>query len=195
MDVPSVIHGLADELATSDGVVAVVVGGSRALGEHRPDSDWDLGLYYRGDVALSALSARGDVHPPGSWGRIMNGGAWLTIDDLRVDVLLRDLDAVEAWAALARQGRFEIDGLLGYVAGIPTYSLLAEVSIAVPLRGRARSRRDVPAGAPAARAGALAVRPRLQPVPRSSPRRARQHGGHGRAGRSSRAGGGARPVL
>ena len=134
VDVPDAVEQLADELRT--GAVAVVVGGSRALGEHRPDSDWDLGLYYRGDVDLTALAGHGEVHPPGSWGRIMNGGAWLTIDGLRVDVLLRDLDAVEAWAALAGEGRFEVDGLLGYVAGIPTYSLLAEVSVAVPLRGR-----------------------------------------------------------
>ncbi|MEU4775255.1 nucleotidyltransferase domain-containing protein [Micromonospora sp. NPDC023644] len=39
--------GLADRLCTVGGVVAVALGGSRARGEHRPDSDWDLGLYTR----------------------------------------------------------------------------------------------------------------------------------------------------
>jgi len=31
---------------------------------------------------------------PGSWGRLMNGGAWLKIGE-RIDVLLRDLTVVE----------------------------------------------------------------------------------------------------
>lgn len=39
-------HGL--RLGALPGIRAVVLGGSRARGTHRPDSDWDLGLYYRG---------------------------------------------------------------------------------------------------------------------------------------------------
>jgi hypothetical protein len=65
----------------------------------------------------------------------MNGGAWLTVGDARVDVLLRDLDVVDHWCALAQDGTFEVDLLLGYLAGIPTYSLCAERSVARLLRG------------------------------------------------------------
>jgi hypothetical protein len=65
----------------------------------------------------------------------MNGGAWLSIEGTKVDVLLRDLDVVEHWSSLARRGEFEIDALLGYVAGVPTYSLMAERAVAVVLRG------------------------------------------------------------
>jgi hypothetical protein len=132
---PSAIEDLVDELATSDGVTAVVLGGSRAIGRNRPDSDWDLGVYSRGSIDLTGLAARGPVHPPGTWGRIMNGGSWLTIGGVRVDVLLRDLDAVEHWTTEAAAGRFAIDGLPGYVAGIPTYSLAAEVDASQVLRG------------------------------------------------------------
>lgn len=39
------------------GVVAVTLGGSRALGTHRPDSDTDLGVYFRGTLAVGALRA------------------------------------------------------------------------------------------------------------------------------------------
>jgi hypothetical protein len=117
------------------GVIAVVLGGSRALGNARPDSDWDLGVYYRRAIDLSALSALGNVHPPGSWGRIMNGGAWLTVDGVKIDVLLRDLDVVDSLCARAERGSFDIDALLGYVAGVPTYSVLAERAVAVPLLG------------------------------------------------------------
>jgi hypothetical protein len=57
----------------------------------------------------------------------MNGGAWLTIDDRRVDVHYRDLDDVEHWCAEARAGRFKKELLLFYPAGIPTYVVMAEL--------------------------------------------------------------------
>lgn len=132
---PPAIARLADTLAAMPGVVAVVLGGSRALGTASERSDWDLGVYYRGKLDTSALAAFGTVHPPGSWGRIMNGGAWLQIEGAKVDVLLRDLDVVEHWSARAQEGEFEIDALLGYVAGVPTYSLMAERAVARVLHG------------------------------------------------------------
>ena len=45
------------------GTIAVVLGGSHALGAGDAGSDWDLGLYYRGTIDLAALAARGTVHP------------------------------------------------------------------------------------------------------------------------------------
>ncbi len=42
------IETLVPRLAELPGVVAVALGGSRALGTARLDSDWDIGLYYRG---------------------------------------------------------------------------------------------------------------------------------------------------
>jgi hypothetical protein len=126
---------LLDDLEHMPGVVAVVLGGSRAQGTADDTSDWDLGVYYRGPLSLGLLERWGTVHPPGSWGRIMNGGAWLEVDGAKVDVLLRDLDVVEHFAERALRGDFDIDNLLGYVAGVPTYSLLAELALAKRLRG------------------------------------------------------------
>jgi hypothetical protein len=146
VELPPEIAGLVDRLAASRGVVAVVLGGSRAWGDADESSDWDLGLYYRSTVDTSALATYGEVHPPGSWGRIMNGGAWLEVGGHRVDVLLRDLDVVEHWTAQAGAGRYEVDALLGYAAGVPTYSLTAEVAGAEVLRGVL----DVPADFPPA---------------------------------------------
>ena len=79
-------------LARMKGVDAVAIGGSPAAGTADAESDWDLGVYYRGDIDLAPLAGYGEVHPPGSWGRIMNGGAWLSLGGMKVDVLLRDLD-------------------------------------------------------------------------------------------------------
>lgn len=138
-DLPQPIAELVDVLAAMPGAVAVVPGGSRVLDSSDAGSDWDLGLYYRGAIDLAALAARGVVYPPGSWGRVMNGGAWLRCGGEKVDVLLRDLDAVEHWARRSEQGEFEVDALLGYLAGIPTYILSAELASCRLLRG------DIPA--------------------------------------------------
>lgn len=127
-DIPPEIVALIDELAGAPGTVAVVLGGSKALGTSDAGSDWDIGLYYRDKIDLTALAARGTVHPPGTWGRLMNGGAWLRCGAERVDVIFRDLNQVEYWTQRAEQGEFEVDHLLGYLAGVPTYLLTAELA-------------------------------------------------------------------
>lgn len=133
---PPLLETLVDDLASMDGVVAVTLGGSRAAGLADAGSDRDLGVYYRRAIDTTALARGGTVYPPGAWGRIMNGGAWLRADDgAKVDVLLRDLDAVDLWSERAREGVYEVDALLGYLAGAPTYLLSAERAVGVALRG------------------------------------------------------------
>jgi predicted nucleotidyltransferase len=129
---------VAERLAEIPGVVAVALGGSRARGEEKPDSDWDFGLYYRGRISaddVRALGYEGTVVEPGDWGRLVNGGAWLTIDGVRVDLLYRDIDQVEHWTAEAEEGRFEIDRVEGFVAGMPTYALAGELALGRVLVG------------------------------------------------------------
>ena len=135
-NLPQPVSEVVELLAAIPGTIAVVLGGSRALEGDAEGSDWDLGLYYRGTIDLTALSALGTVFPPGSWGRVMNGGAWLECGGEKVDVILRDLDVVEHWTRRAQEGEFERDALLGYLAGIPTYSLAAELASCLPLRGQ-----------------------------------------------------------
>jgi hypothetical protein len=125
---PSGVQTLVRTLAALPGAVGVALGGSRAAGGADAGSDWDLAVYYRGGIELGALAAYGDVHPPGAWGRLMNGGAWLRVGDADVDVILRDLDVALHWTRRAEEGVFELDALLGYLAGIPTYSLAAELA-------------------------------------------------------------------
>src|SRR5690348_16777575 len=94
-EMPPRVEELVDRLAALSGVVAVVLGGSRALGSSDARSDWDLGVYYRGALDWHPLETLGQVNPPGSWGRVMNGGAWLSLGGAKVDVLFRDLSFVE----------------------------------------------------------------------------------------------------
>ncbi|MGX1561338.1 nucleotidyltransferase domain-containing protein [Streptomyces sp. NPDC055506] len=129
----------ADRLAVLPAVEAVTLGGSRAQGTERPDSDWDLAVYYRGafDPAdLRAVGWEGEVSAIGAWGGgVFNGGAWLTIDGRRVDVHYRDLDVVEHERPEAEAGRFRVEPLMFHLAGIPTYLLVAELAINKVLRG------------------------------------------------------------
>ncbi len=129
---------IADRLAEIPGVEAVALGGSRARGAGRDDSDWDFGLYYRGEIdveAVRGLGFQGEIVEPGTWGRLVNGGAWLVVDGHRVDLLYRDLDFVRHWAEEAEMGRFEVDLVEGYVAGMPTYVLAGELALAKVLVG------------------------------------------------------------
>ncbi|OLZ68100.1 DNA polymerase subunit beta [Streptomyces sp. IMTB 2501] len=129
----------ADRLAALPTVQAVALGGSRAQGTHRDDSDWDLAVYYRGPFDpddLRAVGWDGEVSEVGEWGGgVFNGGAWLTVDGRRVDVHYRDLDVVEHELAEAAEGRFRVEPLLFHLAGIPTYLIVAELAVNQVLRG------------------------------------------------------------
>lgn len=123
---------LAQVFASVPGVVAVALGGSRATDSAGADSDWDFGLYYRGEISadhIRALAYPGTVVDPGEWARLVNGGAWLTVDGTRIDVLYRDLDEVEHWWAEAREGRYVRDHVEGYVAGMTSYVLGGELAL------------------------------------------------------------------
>lgn len=138
---PAPISRVAAQLAELPGVLAVVLGGSRATATHRPDSDWDLGVYYRGSqqpldpAELRRLGYPGHVSALGEWGPIVNGGAWLTVASTPVDVLYRDLDTVEGWIRDAQEGRYQVLSQNGYVVGAPTYLPAGELAVCHPISG------------------------------------------------------------
>ncbi|WP_370591181.1 nucleotidyltransferase domain-containing protein [Saccharopolyspora montiporae] len=138
MDDERFVQHVADRLAGLPGVRAVALGGSRGSATHRPDSDWDVALYYRGGFDagnLRGLGWPGEVVDPGAWGPLFDGGAWLQIDERPVDVHYRDLDVVEHQLAEARAGRFDWQPLTFHLAGMPGYMLLAELATGRVLRG------------------------------------------------------------
>jgi hypothetical protein len=138
---------VADHLARLPGVVAVSLGGSRATDSAAPDSDWDFAIYYRRGFSpddVRAIGWPGEVSEIGGWGGgVFNGGAWLTVDDQRVDVHYRDLGDVEHRIAEAEAGRFDVERLQFHLAGMPTYVVVAELALNRVLRG-ALPRPDYP---------------------------------------------------
>jgi predicted nucleotidyltransferase len=133
------LTGTTAVLANLPGVLAVTLGGSRAQGTHRPDSDWDLAAYYRDTFDPQTLRDggwQGEVSEIGGWGGgVFNGGAWLQIEGRHVDVHYRDLSVVEREIVEAEHGRFRIEPLLFHLAGIPSYLVVGELAINQVLRG------------------------------------------------------------
>ena len=130
---------LIESLIGIPGVVAVArAGGEDVARPAPPGAEPAYLLYYRGTLDagdLRKLGFEGEVAKPGAWGRLMNGGASLTVEGGRVDVVYRDRDAVEHWVAETSGGRFEIDAVDGWVAGLPTYVLVGELARGEALAG------------------------------------------------------------
>lgn len=124
------LHELAQRVTAVPGVVGVALGGSRARGDHGPDSDVDLGLYYRPPLDVVALRALAhevtgvhvEVTEPGAWGPWVDGGAWLSIDGTAVDWIYRDLDRVRSSWKDARAGRLEFHFQVGHPLGVPGFA-------------------------------------------------------------------------
>lgn len=142
MDDTAFLRLVGDRLGDLPGVEAVTLGGSRAEGTDRPDSDWDFSLYYRGRFDpqdLRDVGWPGQVSELGGWsataGGVFNGGAWLEVDGRRTDVHYRDLDVLDRVRADARAGRFETEAIWFHLAPLPSYLLLAELASNVVLVG------------------------------------------------------------
>jgi Nucleotidyltransferase domain/Domain of unknown function (DUF4037) len=137
MPPPFDLDGMAAALVRVGGVVAVSLGGSRARGEHRPGSDWDIGVYYREPLDIAALETLAaeltgnpvPVAAPGGWGPWVNGGAWLVVGGTHVDWILRDLDRVRRVWADCQAGRYEVGYQNGHPLGFWSPGYAGEVAL------------------------------------------------------------------
>ncbi len=132
---------LTEILSAVPGVRAIALGGSRARGTATPHSDYDIGLYYDGAapidvVALSRVAAeiddRGDeaaVTPIGGWGSWIDGGGWLVIEEMRVDLLYRDLARVSRVIDDCHAGRVEIAYQPGHPHAFVSSIYMGEVAL------------------------------------------------------------------
>ncbi|GAB3490026.1 nucleotidyltransferase domain-containing protein [Nocardiopsis coralliicola] len=152
VEMPANVARVADGLSSIPGAAAVVLGGSRAVGAARSDSDWDLGVYYRssGDSFdpehVRGLGYQGAVSELGEWGPLVNGGGWFTVEGTQVDVLFRNLDDIEQWTRQAERGAFDVLLQAGSIVGAPTYLPVGELASCHVLHGHL----EQPAGYPPA---------------------------------------------
>ena len=133
----TLLRELVRTLGAVPGIRAIALGGSRARGEATAQSDYDIGPYYESatpvDVRRLAEMVGSSVTAIGDWGPWINGGAWLTVEGQRVDLLYRDLgkvrDVVEACCA----GRIERVYQPGHPHAFVSSIYMGEVALCRPL--------------------------------------------------------------
>jgi hypothetical protein len=118
----ALLDRITNALDAVPGVRAIVLGGSRARGLASEHSDYDIGIYCDGttplDVAALRLAVAGlddrgtaaEITEIGGWGPWINGGGWLTISSVRVDLLYRDLARVRTVIDECRAGGDDLPG-------------------------------------------------------------------------------------
>ncbi|MDQ0921158.1 nucleotidyltransferase domain-containing protein [Paenibacillus sp. V4I5] len=145
MDANDVIESVVGQLRNVPGIGAVVLGGSRACGTETPESDIDIGLYYRSgypintDVLDRLASTLDDerriglITPLGGWGPWINGGGWLKVGGYSLDLLYRDTEIVTGAINDCRQGRIDIHYQPGHPHGFCTSIYMGEAAYCRPL--------------------------------------------------------------
>jgi predicted nucleotidyltransferase len=115
-----VIDRVSSALRDVPGIDAVVIGGSRATGHATPQSDIDIGIYYGAAApldmyVLNRVAQQLDdnqrtqlVAPFGAWGPWVNAGAWLVINGLHVDLILRETQRVAQVITECESGRISV---------------------------------------------------------------------------------------
>lgn len=121
------------------GIDAIVLGGSRATGTANEDSDIDIGIYY--DENLFDLSSfrqkaavlddehrKNVITDPGEWGPWINGGGWLKISGIAVDILFRNTQKVIGVIGDCIDGKISVDYQCGHPFGFVNSIYMGEVA-------------------------------------------------------------------
>ncbi|MHC0067339.1 nucleotidyltransferase domain-containing protein [Nostoc sp. UIC 10890] len=138
---PQFINHIVSSLRSIEGITAISLGGSRARGNHTNKSDVDLGIYYNSEkppdlIALNRLAYELDdkhrvnlITAIGGWGKWINGGGWLQVQDVGVDFLYRDLAKVNRVIDDCHAGRITIDYQPGHPHGFVSSIYMGEIAI------------------------------------------------------------------
>jgi predicted nucleotidyltransferase len=145
MPTDTILSRIVPALATVRGVTAIALGGSRARGTATETSDYDIGLYFSAtqpldsdhlqEIAKSFIDAPDaiEVTPIGSWGPWIVGGAWLTVDGRKVDLLYRNLDDVARVIGDCCAGEIAMHYQPGHPHGFCSAIWMGEVALCRPL--------------------------------------------------------------
>jgi hypothetical protein len=139
------LEAIVEDFRRVPSVVAVVLGGSYACGFARPDSDIDIGIYYREAAPFSIDQVRAiasSICETGTvpvvtdtygWGPWVNGGAWIQTPVGEVDFVYRNLDQVQTVIDEGRRGGWRHDYDQQPPYGFRSVVYFGETSICVAL--------------------------------------------------------------
>lgn len=143
-EIPQILQRTGECFGNIPGVKALVLGGSRATGTETEGSDLDIALYYDREIGLDAgelnraAKALDDRHQDGlmtgigGWGPWINGGGWLVVDGLPVDLLFRDFQRVSKVVEDCLKGQITLDYQPGHPFAFVNSIYLGEVACCKP---------------------------------------------------------------
>jgi len=144
MDANAILSAVVSAFRDVKGIDALVLGGSRATNTATAHSDIDIGVYYNGDFDLAALKraceAIDDAHRKdcitdiGDWGPWINGGGWLTVQGIPVDILFRDTAKVTKCIDDCMNGIVTLDYQCGHPFAFVNAIYMGEVHYCKVLR-------------------------------------------------------------
>jgi predicted nucleotidyltransferase len=148
MKIPDKKQELLDKVTEAlklvDGVKAVVLGGSYAIGTATENSDLDIGIYYSEsklfdigkikDIAKQiAVNNQPTVTGFYEWGLWVNGGAWIDTANGEVDFLYKNIEQITRTIDNARNGIWEDNFEQQPPYGFSSIIFLAETKSCLPL--------------------------------------------------------------
>lgn len=141
MEIENIINKIVIELNTASGIKGIVLGGSRAKGTHRKDSDIDIGIYYSLEDGfnieeLNNIATKLDdenreslIVNLGEWGNWVNAGGWLKVDGYEVDFIFRDINRVEKVIDDCLKGKINTNYQTGHPHGFLNLMYMGEIDI------------------------------------------------------------------
>ncbi|MDX2130339.1 MAG: nucleotidyltransferase domain-containing protein [Chloroherpetonaceae bacterium] len=138
------IDRIVEALRNVDGVKAIVLGGSYAVGMQSQNSDLDIGIYYQEsnpfDIDKIRVIANHFAHqdPPTvtdfyGWGPWVNGGAWINTNLCKVDFIYKNIDQISLTIQNAINGIWENNFEQQPPYGFSSIIFLAETHYCIPL--------------------------------------------------------------
>lgn len=138
------LDDLTNELKRVDGVKAIVLGGSYAIGMATENSDLDIGIYYSElnpfdiekirDVAKkNAYSDQPVVTDFYEWGPWVNGGAWINTISGEVDFIYKNIEQITRTIDNAKNGIWENNFDQQPPYGFSSIIFLSETQSSLPL--------------------------------------------------------------
>jgi predicted nucleotidyltransferase len=143
-DKQKLLDDITTELKRVDGVKAIVLGGSYAIGMATENSDLDIGIYYSElnpfeiekikDVAKKiSNSDQPTVTNFYEWGPWVNGGAWINTTSGEVDFLYKNIEQITRTIENAKDGIWENNFDQQPPYGFSSIIFLSETQNSLPL--------------------------------------------------------------
>ncbi len=138
------LDNITNELKRIDGVKAIVLGGSYAMGMATDLSDLDIGIYYsdKDPFDLEEIQLLAEKYSDNEkltvtgfyeWGPWVNGGAWIETANGKVDFLYKNVDQIIATIEKAKNGIWENHFEQQPPYGFSSIIFLAETHYNIPL--------------------------------------------------------------